>query len=378
MKGLMRRTLLTATLAIVALTVTGAAAQRFGKGVALTGGTSLLYVGTYAGNVQIFDEASEKQIGEIKLKTGIPRSLVLSFNKQHFYVLDSTLEKIEIVDIASRSTLDQFSLSSGQTKTRIRSMQVDPLERFMILLTRSATKKIDRWEISDVALQLYDLKQKKITRNIPWPGGEARENVNIRFSPDGKLLYFFGEDVLIVETENFTEVDTWALSRPLEQGLGRVNFGAVDDVNDDPGFFTGIFTVQDPVQNRRIMGIGRVNLVGKSVEFNPIGPAEGVGFAMTPDRKRGYGLLQQIGRYEFWAFDLEQKKLLNRTEFSGRPRMALRVSSNGKLLYVFQAGATIDVYEAATYKYLRTIEMTADQTTNLFVLPKSADRTATQ
>jgi hypothetical protein len=374
----MRRTLLTATLAIVALTVTGAAAQRFGKGVALTGGTSLLYVGTYAGNVQIFDEASEKQIGEIKLKTGIPRSLVLSFNKQHFYVLDSTLEKIEIVDIASRSTLDQFSLSSGQTKTRIRSMQVDPLERFMILLTRSATKKIDRWEISDVALQLYDLKQKKITRNIPWPGGEARENVNIRFSPDGKLLYFFGEDVLIVETENFTEVDTWALSRPLEQGLGRVNFGAVDDVNDDPGFFTGIFTVQDPVQNRRIMGIGRVNLVGKSVEFNPIGPAEGVGFAMTPDRKRGYGLLQQIGRYEFWAFDLEQKKLLNRTEFSGRPRMALRVSSNGKLLYVFQAGATIDVYEAATYKYLRTIEMTADQTTNLFVLPKSADRTATQ
>jgi hypothetical protein len=51
--------------------------------------------------------------------------------------------------------------------------------------------------------------------------------------------------------------------------------------------------------------------------------------------------------------------------------MALRVSSNGRLLYIFQAGATIDVYEAATYKYLRTIEMNADQTTNLFILPKS-------
>ena len=236
-------------------------------------------------------------------------------------------------------------------------MQVDPLERFMILLTRSATKLVDRWEISDVALELYDLREKKITRTIPWPGGEVRENVNIRFSPDGKLLYFFGDDILIVETEKFTEVDTWALSRPIEQGLGRVSFGAVDDVNDDPGFFTGLFSVQDPVQNRRIMGIGRVNLVGKSVEFHPVGPAEGVGFAMAPDRKRGYGLLQQIGRYEFWTFDLEQKKLLNRTMFDGRPRMALRVSSNGRLLYVFQAGATIDVYEASTFKYLRTIEM---------------------
>jgi WD40 repeat protein len=347
-------------------------AQRGGRALTVNGGNQLLYIGTYAGNVQIFDEATEKQIGEIKLQTGIPRSLILSFDKTKFYVLDSTLEKIEIVDIASRHSLSTFTLSSGNKRTRIRSMQVDPLDRFMILLTRSATKLVDRWEISDIALELYDLRQKKITRSIPWPGGEARENVNLQFSPDGKLLYFFGDDVLILETENFTEVDTWALSRPIEQGLGRVSFGSVDATNDDPGFFTGLFTVQDPVQNRRIMGIGRVNLVGKSVDFHPIGPAEFVGFAMAPDRKRGYGLLQQIGRYEFWTFDLEQKKLLNKTAFEGRPRMALRVSSNGKLLYVFQAGATIDVYDAATYKYLRTIEMTADQTTNLFVLPRPA------
>jgi len=367
---------------LVLVVVSGGAswvgAQRFGRGITLNGGNHLMYIGTYAGNVQIFDEATEKQIGEIKLKTGIPRSLILSFNKTKFYALDSTLEKIEIVDIASRSTIDTFTLSAGNKRTRIRGMQVDPLERFLILLSRSATKLADRWEISDVALQLYDLKEKKITRDIPWPGGEARENVNIRFSPDGKLLYFFGDDILIVETEKFTEVDTWALSRPIEQGLGRVSFGSVDDVNDDPGFFTGLFTIQDPVQNRRIMGIGRVNLGAKSVEFHPIGPAEGMGFAMAPDRKRGYGLLQQIGRYEFWTFDLDKKKLVSRLEFPGRPRMSLRVSSNGKLLYIFQAGATIDVHEAATFKYLRTIEMNADQTTNLFVLPRSADRTTTQ
>jgi hypothetical protein len=355
----------------VLLGAVGLDAQRFGRGVTVMGGDALMYIGTYGGDIQIFDEASEKLVDRIKLQTGIPRSLILSLDKKRFYVLDSTLEKIEIVDIASRKSLDTFTLSSGATKTRIRSMQVDPLQRFIILLSRSATKKSDRWEIGDVALQFYDLQQKKVTRDIPWPGGEARENVNIRFSPDGKLLYFFGDDILIIETENFTEVDTWQLSRPLEQGLGRVNFGAVDDMNDDPGFFTGLFTMQDPVQNRRIMGIGRVNLVGKSVEFHPIGPAEGVGFAMAPDRKRAYGLFQQIGRYEFWAFDLEHKRLINRTEFQGRPRMSLRVSSNGRLLYVFTAGATIDVYEAATYRHLRTIEMNADQTTSLYILPKS-------
>ena len=371
------RKLLMAVVVGLAIATAVAEAQRFGRGSSPNGGNQWMYMGTYAGTVQIFDEATEQKIGDIKLQTGIPRSLLLSFDKTKFYVLDSTYEKIETVDIASRRTLGTFTLSEGNKRVRIRSMQVDPHDRFMILMSRTAAKQVDRWEIGDMALELYDLREKKITRTIPWPGGESREFINIRFSPDGKLLYFFGDDIVILETEKFTEVDTWALSRPIEPGLGRVSFGAVDDTNDDPGTFTGLFSVQDPVHNRRIMGIGRVNLAAKSVEFHPIGPSEGMGFAMSPDRKRGYGLLQQIGRYEFWTFDLEQKKLLNRTEFPGRPRMALRVSSNGRLIYVFQAGATIDVYQADTFKYLRTIEMNADQTTNLFVLPRPA-RTSSQ
>jgi hypothetical protein len=356
-----------AGLIVATATVSG---QKPAPPLAQNGGDHLLYIGTYAGSIQIFDEATEKMAGEIKLQTGIPRSLTLSQSRSKFYVLDSTTEKIEIVDIPTRTTQSTFSLSEGNKQVRIRGLQVDPLERFLILLTRSATKQIDRWEISDIAMQFYDLSQKKITRTIPWPRGEEREFVNIRFSPDGKLLYFFGDDVLILETTNFTEVDTWPLSRQIEPGLGRVNFGSVDDFNEDPGFFTGLFTTQDPIQNRRIMNLGRVNLVAKTIDLTPIGPAEGVSFAMAADRKRGYGLMQQIGRYEFWAFDVAQKKLLGRTPFEGRPRMALRVSSNGKLLYIYQAGATIDVHDAASYKRLRTIEMNADQTTALFILPK--------
>jgi hypothetical protein len=378
----MRRVLFTV---LLTLTTAAVSAQKPAP-VTPSGGDQQLYIGTYAGSIQIFDESSEAMTGEIKLKTGIPRSLTLSQSRTRFYVLDSTLEKIEIVDIPTRATLSTFTLSEGPKQVRIRGMQVDPLERFLILLTRSAEKKTDRWEIGDITMQFYDIAQKKVTRTIPWPRGEEREFVNIRFSPDGKLLYFFGDDVLILETTNFTEVDTWPLSRPIEPGLGRVNFGSVDDFNEDPGFFTGLFTTQDPIQNRRIMNIGRVNLVAKTIDLTPIGPAEGVSFAMSADRKKAYGLVQgsgsnpatPIGRYEFWAFDVAQRKLLNRTAFEGRPRMALRVSSNGRLLYVYQAGATIDVYDAASYKKLRTIEMNADQTTSLFILPRSAPATKSQ
>ena len=112
-----------------------------------------------------------------------------------------------------------------------------------------------------------------------------------------------------------------------------------------------------------------VNLAAKSVDFWPLGPARPVGFSLAPDRKRAYGLLQEIGHYEFWTFDLEHHKLGAKTEFPGRPRMALRTSSNGKVLYIYQAGNTIDLYEASTYKYLRTLTLDADSTTELFVVP---------
>ena len=330
-----------------------------------------MYIGTYSGNIQIFDETSETMVGDIKLKTGIPRSLTLSQSRKKFYVLDSTLEKVEIVDIATRASLSNFTLSEGNKKVRIRGLQVDPLERFLILLTRSATKQIDRWEIGDITMQLYDLAQNKVTRTIPWPRGEEREFINIRFSPDGKLLYFFGDDVLILETTNFTEVDTWALSRPLEPGLGRVNFGSVDDFNEDPGFFTGLFTIQDPVQGRRIMGLGRVNLVAKSIDFTPIGPAEGVSFALSPRSQARLRPDAADRPLRVLGVRRRAAQALNRTPFEGRPRMGLRVSSNGRLLYIYVAGATIDVYDAATYKKLRTIEMNADQTTSLFILPRT-------
>jgi hypothetical protein len=195
------------------------------------------------------------------------------------------------------------------------------------MVTRTATRQIDRWEIGASTIQVYDLAERKVIKTIPWPRNEERENADLRFSPDGKLLYFFSNDVLIYETENFTKVDEWALSQPQEPGLGRVQVGGSDDFYEEPGFYTGLFTMQDPVQNRRLMGIGRVDLNGRRVEFTPVGPSVGLNFVLAPDRTRGYALESDVTRYEFWTFDLENKKVLSRVPFKGRPRMGLRVSS---------------------------------------------------
>jgi len=333
-------------------------------------GNGTLIVGTYPDMFWIIDEATEKIVGSIPFKSGIPRRTTISRDRKRFYTIEAGMEKIEILDIASRTTVDTFTLSEGAKKVRVRSLEPDPLHRFVMIVTASATKLIDRFEIGPPTLMQYDLKEHKVVRTIPWPNGEERQNVQIQFSPDAKLMYLFSDqDVLIYDTDKFVQIDKWELSKPIEEGFGRLEFGSSDILNDQPGYYTGIFNVSDPVQHRRIMGIGRVNLAAKTVDFYTLGPTSPLSFTLAPGRKVGYGLFQDIGRYEFWKFDLEHRKFAGRTEFKGRPRMGLKTSSSGKILYIYVAGNTIDLYDADTYQYLRTITLDGDMTTELFVFP---------
>jgi len=336
----------------------------------ISAGNGTLIIGSYPKQYWIIDEATEKVVGTIPFQSGIPRRTSLSFDRKRFYTVEAAMEKVEILDIGARKSLDTFTLSEGNKRVRIRSLEPDPLNRFVTMLTTTTTKLIDRYEMSAPTLVQYDLAQHTVVRTIPWPNNEERQNANILFAPDGKLMYLFtDQDVLIYETSTFTQVDKWELSRPIEEGFGRIEFGPRDVLNDQPGFYTALFNVSDPVQHRRTMGIGRVNLAAKSVDFFVFGPSTPVSFTLAPDRKTAYGLYDDIGRYEFWKFDLEHHRLAGRVEFKGRPRMGLKTSSNGKVLYIFVAGNTIDLYDAETYQYLRTITLDGDMTTDLFVFP---------
>ena len=340
----------------------------------VSGGRGTLYMAARPGRVLIVDEATFKITGEIALpraRGGISYPLQLSEDKKRFYSMAMNMEEIEIVDIASRKVTSTVTLSE-----RIRRVRLGAYDgvgenggRVLAVAGRAATKLVDRFEIGPNTLFEYDLVQHKVARTIPWPKGEEREAVGLHYSPDGKLLYVFAEDVFIYDTADLKVVDKWELSRPLEDGLGRINLGPADDVNEEPGFLTGIFTVDDPLQHRKIMGVARVDLAGKKVDFWTVGPALSVWrFVLAPGRKKGYALLDEIGNYEIWTFDLENRRLEKRTPIAGRPRMDLSVSSNGKLLYVWGAGNTIDLFDAATHRYLRTVTFDTE-ISSVYVFP---------
>jgi hypothetical protein len=81
---------------------------------------------------------------------------------------------------------------------------------------------------------------------------------------------------------------------------------------------------------------------------------------LAPGGGKAWALYSEVGRYEFWAIDLEERRVTHREIIEGRPRMGLAASTNGELLYVHVAGNTIDVYDSETYELLETVDVGGD------------------
>ncbi|MEZ4415724.1 MAG: hypothetical protein R3E10_08210 [Gemmatimonadota bacterium] len=335
-----------------------------------SGGNGTFYLAGYDRHVYVIDEATLTVRERWPSQIGIPARVSLSDDRSLLIITDVTTRNVELIERATGRSVDHFTLDGGNTQVRIGGVALSPDHSWLALQIQSYTKLRDRFQIGEPVLVRYDLGTHAVTDTIPWPDGPDAPGGATIFSPDGRLLWVFGEDLVALDTETFREADRWALSRPLEPGLGQASFGLSQSFYEAPGIYTGLFRTTDPVQHRRLMGIARVDLAAKDVDFYTLGPSQPVGFTLAPDGRTGYGLYSEIGRYEFWTFDLANRRVARRQEFAGRPRMRLAASTNGELLYIATAGATIDVYDAETYQHLRTVTLDTDMIGWVLVPPE--------
>ena len=119
----------------------------------ITGGNGTLYLGGRPGSIFIIDEATEKVVGEIPLKTGAPIDLTLSQDRKRFYLLNIAFEDFEIVDLEQKKSIDTFRLSEGNKKTRIFGFAVDPLNRYVILTYKTGTVRAFLYRTPDGKIQ---------------------------------------------------------------------------------------------------------------------------------------------------------------------------------------------------------------------------------
>ena len=200
-------------------------------------GTGTIILGSYSGHLTAVDEATGNVVAQIPFKNGIPWAVRPSADRSRFYVQSANQERFEVIDFRSRQTIDTFTLSEGNRHVRALAYDVDPQERFLVMVARTATKLIDRYEIGTPQFIQYDLKEHKVVRTMPWSNDpEPRYYwLNLRFSPNGKFLYAFAHEILVFDATTLQQVDSWNLSLPNESGLNRFDLGSFDESADEPG-----------------------------------------------------------------------------------------------------------------------------------------------
>src|SRR6266487_2094948 len=351
----------------------------------------LMYVGTLDKKLLIIDEGKEDVVGEVPLG-GIPRTVALSADKKTLYIV-STMMLLETVDLEAKKVTSSFSLADPRTRVRITAnapaimegsgarysgIAVDPQGRYLYTTMRNVVKELDQYRIDPPQFVAIDLQDKKIAKAWPFPKEMNQGfgfNATYKVSADGKRLYVFQEDILVFDLDSFKQIDRIELAQPPYPGASPYRLAASDDPLDAPDSVTSVFTSVDSIVHKGTLGLAKIDLTTRKVDYFPIGPLLPMnGFQLSPDRKRGYSVIPKIGAganraTEWWVWDIESHKVIKKKDFDTRPTFRFAVGGDGKKIYLYGAGSTLEVWDAETLESRKLIYLNKDTTTNLITLP---------
>lgn len=354
---------------------------------------SYMYVGTLDHKLLVVDDSTGEVADEIPL-SGVPRNTALSADQKQLYIV-TTRMLIDIVDLASRKVVSSFNLADGRSSPMIFDLAPDPLApgafdfnysglavdpngKYLYTTLRAAIKEIDQYRIEPAMFVAIDLANKKIAKAFHFPSNIDQGfgfMSTYKVSPDGKLLYVFGDDILIFDLNTFTQVDRIILSKPAYPGASPFRLNVSDDPNDDASTVTSVFVSVDPIVHKGSLGLASLNLTTRKVDYKPVGPAlPMLGFMVSPDRKLGYSVMYTAAlgnrRTEWWVWDLQTHKVIKRREFESRPTFNFSLSADGKRIYLYGSGPTIEIYDAETLESTKFIDFKRDLTTNVITLAR--------
>jgi len=354
----------------------------------------LMYIGTLDKKLLVFDEDKQEVVGEIPM-AGVPRSTALSADQKQLFIVNTRMG-LEAVDLATRKVSTVLNLSDGKSRPDVLALApdllnpgnydfdgfsglaVDPTGHYLYSSLRLTVKDLDEYRIEPTKFVAIDLQSKSIAKVFPFPkelGQGFGPLSSFKVSPDGKQLFVFGRDILIFDLATFTQVDKIALSKPSYPGATPLRLTVTDDPYDDSTKVTSVFTSVDPIVHKGTLGLATLNLLTRDVSYSPIGPAlPMMGFLVSPDRKLGYSVMFNYAggnrRTEWWVWDLQTHQVIKTQPLESRPTFRFGISSDGKKLYLYGSGSTLEIFDASTLASEKLIYLNRDITTNLVTLAR--------
>ncbi len=333
----------------------------------------VLLVGVWPNRLRFFDETTEEVVGEMQLRYGAVTNVFGSdrtSDYRRFFFVTDRMEAVEVVDISSRTVVDEVKLSSPERRVRMYGAVPDAAGKVLYISLEAVSMEVDRFLPENLDVARYDLESHRLLDSFPLPAEIEAPFLPplLRPAPDGKTLYVLSQNIYVLDIESHQVVDKIDLSKPRAPGYGAAGLG-LSPFEASPGILYGFYRSPDPILNKVMFGITRVDLERREVESFDVSTDVNVEwFTLSPDGKRAYG-----GTGDMVAVDLEARTLLARKERveQGRQNTTLVVSGDGTKLFVAGVGPLIHVYDANTLEPLRKIDAGGDIMNPPQPLPRS-------
>lgn len=292
--------------------------------------------------VQVVDGDTDTIVADIPVK-GFVRDVDLSADRKFLYV-SASRHLIHKVDLATNKVVASVDLNSDGWERFLYGFAVDPDGKtaWGSLLSRSA--KDGEPVIGKPVVAQFDLGSGKILRSVevPWGVGHLIE------AKDGRTVYAIGQDLYKIDTT--AAEPKIAQTVPLfDKGMNLLPFWDYPWENGD----LSVATYYTP----KAMGLLMIDQKSgdiRTLEFKG-DPAMVYSVILTPDRKRAYGVMDDLN-----VFDLDKRTVVRSVPLVEGTSYGVNISSDGKKLYVGAGGSTLTVYDARTFKPLKVLQMATD------------------
>ncbi len=294
------------------------------------------------GIIQVIDGDTDAIVADIPIK-GATREVGLTPDKKFMYVATNR-HLVHKVDLAVNRVVATVDVSNEGWDRVMFGFVLDPDGKtayggFM-------SRKVDAGDvvIGKPVVAQFELATGKLLRSVEVPWGVAHL-VSVK---GGKSLYAFGQDLYKIDTTG-SDLKVVQTVPMFDKGMNILPFwdyvfdnGGVASMNYYTEKFMGLLLVDQET--------GDVNDIVLEGD-----PAMAYSVVLAPDRKKAYAVMDDLT-----VIDLAKKTYGASVPIKEGTCYGVNVSADGRKVYVGGAGSTLTIYDAATLKPLKVLQMASD------------------
>ncbi len=292
------------------------------------------------GKVQVIDTNTDELLPDIDIK-GWGREASFSADKKFLYVA-ANRQLIHKIDIAQNRVVHTVDMRYGGWQRFIFGM--DLAEDGTTAYIHFFSRKTDKGEavVGPPTIAQIDLESGKILRSIEVPFGVCY----LAYAKNSKMIYAVGQDVYKIDVSG-TEMKMAGIHPMFDKKMNILPLFSYTAENN------GVALI--PYWIGEAGGLLSIDTnSGKISETLIKGPMMAYGALYSPDMKKAYANMDEL-----YVIDVASKTITNTEVIPTGTTFSIMTSADGKKIYL-QGGPTITIYDTATLKVIKTLEMSTD------------------